>query len=106
MVVGGRIPVSDYEVASRLSYSLANTMPDDALFTAATAHKLQTHDGVVEQAQRLVSSPAGNATVSNFYYQVLHLRAFQQISKDAAKPPPFTLGITADLKQEGFSITN
>jgi hypothetical protein len=105
-VVGGRIPLSDYEIASRLSYGLANTMPDDALFAAAAAHTLQTHDGVVQQAQRLINSPAGRATVSNFNYQLLHLRAFDQINKDVQKAPAFTPDIPSALKQEVLSFTD
>jgi hypothetical protein len=105
-VVGGYIPLTDYEIASRLSYSLANTMPDDALFSAAAAHKLQTRDAVVEQAQRLLNSPAGRATVSNFNYQLLHLRDYDQINKDAQKAPAFAAGIGADLKQEVLSFTD
>jgi hypothetical protein len=105
-VVNGHIPLTDYEIASRLSYSLANTMPDDALFSAAAAHKLQSRDTVVEQAQRLVNSPAGKATVSNFNYQLLHLRDYDQINKDAMKAPAFTADIGAALKQEVLSFTD
>ncbi|HEY2900870.1 MAG TPA: DUF1592 domain-containing protein [Polyangia bacterium] len=105
-VVSGRIPLTDYEIASRLSYSLASTMPDNALFTAAAAHKLQTRDGVVEQAQRLISSPAGRATISDFNYQLLHLRDFDQINKDVQAAPAFTPDIGGDLKQEVLSFTD
>lgn len=105
-VKAGRIPLNDYEIASRLSYSLANTMPDDAMLSDAAAHKLQSRDTVVAQAQRLISSPAGRATVGNFSYQLLHLSDYDQISKDAQKVPAFTAGIGADLKQEVLSFTD
>jgi hypothetical protein len=105
-VVGGRIPLTDYEIASRLSYSLANTMPDDAMFSAAAAHKLQTRDAVVAEAQRLLSTPAGRATVSNFNYQLRRLRDYDQIAKDVAKAPAFATGIGGELKQEVLSFTD
>jgi hypothetical protein len=105
-VVDGRIPLDDYEIASRLSYSLANTMPDDALFSAAAAPMLQSRDVVVQQAQRLINSAAGRATVSDFNYQLHHLRDFDQISKDVQKAPAFTPDIPAALKQEVLSFTD
>ncbi len=105
-VVGGHIPLTDYEIASRLSYSLANTMPDDAMFSDAAAHKLQTRDAVVAQAQRLISSPAGKATLGNFNYQLMHLQNYDQISKDAMKAPAFTADIGGQLKQEVLSFTD
>lgn len=105
-VVNGRVPLSDYEIASRLSYSLANTMPDDALFADAAAHKLQDLNTVTAEAQRLISSAEGKSTVSNFYYQLLHLSDFDQISKDTTKAPAFVSKIGADLKQEVLSFTS
>jgi len=105
-VVGGRIPLDDYEIASRLSYGLANTMPDDALFSAAAAHMLQSRDVVVQQAQRLINSAAGRATVSDFNYQLHHLRDFDQINKDVQRAPAFTADLPAALKQEVLSFTD
>lgn len=105
-VVDGRIPLGDYEIASRLSYSLANTMPDDLLLTAAATKKLQTREAVVEHAQRLVNSPAGQAAVANFHQQLLRLRDYDQINKDVQKAPAFTPEINADLKQEALSFVS
>jgi len=51
-VVNGRIPLTDYEIASRLSFSLANTMPDDALLSAANAKRCRPATPVAAQAQR------------------------------------------------------
>ena len=45
----GKIPLSGFEVASRLSYALWNTMPDDALFASAQTGKLDTPAGVEEE---------------------------------------------------------
>jgi hypothetical protein len=105
-VAAGRIPLTDFEVASRLSYSLANTMPDDALLSAATARQLQTREAVAAQAKRLIASPAGQATISNFNYQLFKLREYDQIGKDVQKAPAFTPELNADLKQEVLSFAN
>src|SRR5260221_8568226 len=81
-------------------------MPDEALFSAAAAHKLQARDAVVAQAQRLISSAAGRATVSNFNYQLMRLRDYDQINKDMTKAPAFTPDIPGALKQEVLSFTD
>ncbi len=104
--VGGKIALGDYEIASRLSYGLANTMPDDALLSDAAAKKLQGRDAVVEHAKRLLASPAGQTTVSDFHYQLLRLRDFDQINKDQQKAPAFTPEVNADLKQEALAFVN
>jgi len=70
-VVSGRVPLTDYEVASKLSYALTNTMPDDALFAAAAGGKLQNRAGVLEQATRLMAfrsrrPPWPTFTISSF----------------------------------------
>jgi hypothetical protein len=81
-------------------------MPDDALFSAATARKLQTKDGVIAEAQRLLNTPAGRATISNFNYQFLRLRDYDQINKEVTRAPAFIPGIGAELKQEVLSFTD
>jgi Protein of unknown function (DUF1592)/Protein of unknown function (DUF1588)/Protein of unknown function (DUF1595)/Protein of unknown function (DUF1587)/Protein of unknown function (DUF1585) len=103
-VVSGRIPLGNYEVASRLSYGLTNTMPDDALLTSAGAGKLQTRDGVLAEARRLLGTPAARQTVSDFHDQLLHMREYEAIKKDAKAAPLFSAGVGADLKSETLSF--
>src|SRR5258708_24198845 len=54
-VVGKVIPLNDWEIASRLSYALWNTMPDDDLFTAAQAGELTRADGLRNQLERMLA---------------------------------------------------
>jgi hypothetical protein len=105
-LMDGRIALSPYEVAARLSYALTNTMPDDALFAAAEGGALATRDGAREHARRLLSSPAGHATVADFHVQLLNMREYEVIAKDEAEFPQFAEGAAADLTQEAVRFVD
>ena len=51
----GLIMLSGYEIATRLSYMIWNTMPDDALFAAAASGALSTAEGVRAETERLLA---------------------------------------------------
>jgi hypothetical protein len=100
----GVVALSDYEVASKLSYALTNTMPDDALFAAAARSELTSRQAIVDQAVRLLSTEGGRAAVLDFHDQLLHMRDFEQISKDEGQYPAFGAGVAQDLKLEGLNF--
>src|SRR5262249_23204587 len=102
--VNGVIPLSDYEVATKLSYALTNSMPDDALFMAAAAKQLQTRDGRLTQATRLVSAATYEDTVSNMHDQLLTMRNFDTISRNTTMYPQYGTGASADIRQEALSF--
>jgi hypothetical protein len=103
-VKNGMIPLSDYEIAQRLSYSLTNSTPDDTLLTAAAAGMLQSRDNVSQQAQRLIAAAPGQAMVSDFHYQLLQLENDDQIAKDATQVPLFTTDLNPSMKTETLSF--
>ncbi len=51
------VPLTSYEIASRLSYLLWGTMPDDALFAAAEKGTLGTAEEIEAQARRMLEDP-------------------------------------------------
>ena len=59
-------PLTDFELASRLSYFLWSSMPDDALFAYAEAGKLSTPNVFDAQVQRMLADPKAAALVDNF----------------------------------------
>ncbi|WP_052551420.1 DUF1592 domain-containing protein [Enhygromyxa salina] len=67
------VPLTSYELASRLSYLLWNTMPDAALFEAADADELQTKAQIEAQARRMMDTPRAREAVKNFHRQWLGL---------------------------------
>ena len=87
--------VSSYEMASRLSYFLWSSMPDDALFAAADADALQTADQVEAQARRMMADPKAHDSVANFHAQLLGLTELLTTTKDAATLPEYTDAIRA-----------
>ncbi len=63
---------ADYDVASRLSYLLWNTMPDDALFEAAARGELGTPAGRERAARRLIENvPKGRQALDQFFEEWL-----------------------------------
>jgi hypothetical protein len=100
----GKIPLSGYELATRLSYGLTNSMPDDALFAAAAADELHDLGKVREHARRLLELPAARETVSDFHAQLLHMRDFEHVSRNTDEFPGFGEGIGKDLQAEALTF--
>lgn len=98
--VGGRIALSDYEVAAKLSLALTNTIPDDALAAAAAAGQLHTAAAVSEQAARLLATPAGADGRDHLHFQIYRLGAYDGITRDTAVFPKFTPATPAAMRQE------
>jgi hypothetical protein len=69
----GVVELTSWEVASRLSYLLWNTMPDEALFEAAEADELRTTAQIEAQARRMMGTPRAREAVKNFHRQWLGL---------------------------------
>jgi len=67
------VELTSYELASRLSYLLWNTMPDAALFEAADADQLRTPAQIEAQARRMIAAPRAREAVKNFHRQWLRL---------------------------------
>jgi hypothetical protein len=63
----GRVRLSPYEVASRLSFLLQGMTPDDVLLAAAKDGSLETADGLSAQAKRLLASPEGKEQLRRFH---------------------------------------
>jgi hypothetical protein len=86
---GDVVPLTQYELASRLSYLFWRTMPDATLLAAAAGNQLSTPAQVEAQARRLMAGPAAKLTVAAFHEQWLQLNVFDETDKDAALFPRF-----------------
>lgn len=71
--------LSDYELATRLSYFLWSTMPDDELFRLARDGKLQQADVLEQQVRRMLKDERSQALVENFAGQWLTLRNLDNV---------------------------
>ncbi len=91
---------SNHEIASRLSYLLWNTTPDDLLLDAADAGELVTDAGIEAQAERLLADPRSRAAVQDFFAQFLDLGRLDGITRDPALFPLFTPTLAASARAE------
>ncbi len=86
---GGRTPggvrLDGYDVASRLSYTLWNTMPDGPLFEAAASGKLSQPAGIAEQARRMLSDARARSVMLRFHAQLFERDRLNQVSPSRAR---------------------
>src|SRR4029077_17886500 len=73
-------PVSQYELATRLSYFLWSTMPDEELTRLASANKL--HTALDAQVKRMLADPRSKALAKNFSSQWLETRRLESVTPD------------------------
>jgi hypothetical protein len=83
--VDGRIRLTDYEVASRISYRLTSSMPDAELFAAADRGDLRTLDNIEKQVQRLLRTPHGQDRVRDFFRYWVGLDTMPEPHPESAK---------------------
>ncbi len=96
----GPVKLGPWELASRLSYLLWNSMPDDALFAVAESGALTTREQIAAQAQRLLADPKAKAVVRRFHQQWLGLTKADGLEKDKATFPTFTADLGPLFRQE------
>jgi len=96
----GLIPLQGYEIASRLSYTLWNTMPDEMLLDAAGAGELATREGVRSHAERMLLDPRAHEVVLAFHRQLFDWKKYRDLYKDPALFPDFVPAISDDLQRE------
>lgn len=96
--------VTDYELASRLSYFLWSSMPDDELLALAAKGELRQPAIIEQQALRLLKHPKSKALTDNFAAQWLNLRGLDEITPDPAAFPDFNDELREDMKRETLLV--
>jgi mono/diheme cytochrome c family protein len=97
---GSPHPVSDFELASRLSFFLWSSIPDDDLLDAASARSLRDPGTIQGQVHRMLADPRASALIDNFAEQWLGLRGLDEFKPDAEKNPAFDSSLRAAFEQE------
>jgi len=82
-------PLDDHALASRLSYFLWSTMPDEPLLALAAKGELRKPDVLRAQVERMLKHPKSQAFTENFTGQWLSLRDIQATTPDKALYPEF-----------------
>ena len=91
-------PIDDYHLASRLSYFLWSTMPDQELFDLAAKKKL--HQNLPAQVKRMIADSRSKTLFDNFAMQWLRLRALREFSPDPKLFPEFSRELRDDMLME------
>jgi hypothetical protein len=78
--------IRGFELASRLSYALWDSMPDEALFAAAKSGELDTQAGLEAQVDRMLSDPRTRTTMNDFFEDWLKLEAVPKLESRNSEP--------------------
>jgi hypothetical protein len=97
---GAAYRVGDLELASRLSFFLWSSIPDDELLQLAIDRKLRDQGVFAAQVRRMLADPRSDALVTNFAGQWLQLRNLQRVAPDLMEFPDFDDGLRQAFRRE------
>ena len=92
--------VSDLELASRLSFFLWSSIPDEELLDVAAGGKLKEQTVLEQQARRMLADPRADSLVTDFAGQWLYLRNLAAQSPDARLFPDFDDNLRQAFRRE------
>ena len=101
---GTAAPVTPYEMATRLSYFIWGSMPDDALFAAADAGALATPAQVTAQVQRMMQDGRAHQVVATFHREWLELANALDAAKAPTMFPNWSPQLASDLYGESSTF--
>ena len=98
---GSNHAVSDYELASRLSFFLWSTIPDDELLSLAESGQLRQASTLDAQVRRMIADPRSDAMIENFVGQWLQLRNLEsRVKPDFLLFPDFDDNLRKSFRKE------
>ena len=100
LAAGGVYPISDLELASRLSFFLWSSIPDDELLDIAADGKLRDPGVLGAQVRRMLADPRAAALARNFGGQWLYIRNLQAVDPDASAYPDFDDNLREAFQRE------
>ena len=87
-----------YDLASRLSFTLWDSLPDADLLAAAAGGNLKSAEQIQAQAKRMLQDSRAHAKVADFFRHWLKMEEAEEMSKDPGAFPEFTTTILGDLR--------
>ena len=97
---GNSYAITDFELASRLSFFLWSSLPDDELLALAGSEDLRDPEVLEQQVLRMLADPKAAAFIDNFGGQWLYLRNLDGIYPDPAEFPEFDENLREAFKRE------
>jgi hypothetical protein len=97
---GQAFRISDLELASRLSYFIWSSAPDDQLLTLATQGKLKDPVVLQQQVKRLLKDPRSESLSTNFAGQWLRLGGLLEANPDSGMFPNYTRNLGTSMRRE------
>jgi hypothetical protein len=91
-------PADPYVVASRLSFELWDSMPDQQLIDAANGKRLGSRESISKEVDRMLSDPRTRTKMREFYHRWLKLDELRGLSKPAGKFPGYDDTLVSDLR--------
>ena len=100
VAAGTPFRISDLELASRLSFFLWSSIPDDELLDAAARGKLHDRATLEREVRRMLADPRADSLVTNFADQWLYLRNLRGVAPDLEAFPNFDDNLRQAFKRE------
>ncbi|MFU8802716.1 MAG: DUF1592 domain-containing protein [Bradymonadaceae bacterium] len=92
--------LGDFEIASRLSYLVWNSSPDETLLQAASAGELRTPEQIEAQVERMLNEPKATLALRKFVRDWLALDELDHVDRSSELYPEFSRGVLRDMKEE------
>ena len=93
-------PVNDWELATRLSYFLWSSLPDDDLRSIAASGRLREPDVLAAQARRMLRDPRVRRLATEFGCQYLHVRDVARLDEKSESHFPTFTGVRESMQEE------
>lgn len=97
---GSATPLTDYEIASQLSFLLTGSLPDDTLWLAVEQGRFKAAADYKREATRLLQSPSARGALRAFLHKWLATDRLANLSKDPAFYPRFNPAMAASMAGE------
>ncbi len=99
-VPGTPFQIADLELASRLSFFLWSSLPDQELIGLASQGRLKTPAVLEKQVRRMLADRRAEAMATNFARQWLHLQNLRDLQPDAYQYPNYTKNLSESMVRE------
>lgn len=102
----GSVGLTAFEVATRLSYLVTGSTPDDELLDAAESGQLDGEEGLQGQLERLLASPSAESVLMTFLEEQLELAHVSNIVKVPETFPDFSPALAEAMRREMYEVVH